>query len=64
MKNSGHLNKSYPKLNIVSKELGERTTFWSVGHNVSIKCFPQIIIANWCNLKEASIFEGDDEILE
>ena len=35
-----------------------------VGHNVSIKCFPQIIIANWCNLKEASIFEGDDEILE
>ena len=35
-----------------------------VGHNASIKCFPQIIIANCCNLKEASIFEGDDEILE
>ena len=35
-----------------------------VGHNASIKCFPQIIIANWCNLKAASIFEGDDEILE
>ena len=35
-----------------------------VGHNASIKCFPQIIIANWYNLKEASIFEGDDENIE
>ena len=35
-----------------------------VGHNASIKCFPQIIIANRYNLKEASIFEGDDEIIE
>ena len=35
-----------------------------VCHNASIKCFPQIIIANRYNLKEASIFEGDDENIE
>ena len=35
-----------------------------VDHNASIKCFPQIIIANRYNLKEASVFEGDDEIIE
>ena len=35
-----------------------------VDHNTSIKCFPQIIIASWYDLSEASLFEGDDEFIE
>ena len=35
-----------------------------VDHNTSIKCFPQIIIASWYDLGEASLFEGDDEFIE
>jgi hypothetical protein len=35
-----------------------------VDHNTSIKCFPQIIVASWYDLSEASLFEGDDEFIE
>ena len=35
-----------------------------VDHNTSIKCFPQIIIASWYDLSEASLFEGDDEFIQ